>query len=110
MEGEKQDISTPGMDAVAPEAATRYPIKQHWKCLAACTLMSLCPFQYGFDFGLIGGLQAMVGFLRVRCSHLFGVYHAAELYPHIRSSATKMSTSREGGTSRRSDSSSSPRS
>ncbi|KAK3303816.1 general substrate transporter [Chaetomium strumarium] len=51
----------------APEAAgeEKYTMKQHWKCLAACTLMSLCPFQYGLDFGLIGGLQAMVGFLRV---------------------------------------------
>ncbi|KAK4118829.1 general substrate transporter [Parathielavia appendiculata] len=43
----------------------KYTMKQHWKCLAACTLMSLCPFQYGLDFGLIGGLQAMIGFLRV---------------------------------------------
>ncbi len=42
----------------------KYAIREHWKCLAACTLMSLCPFQYGIDFGLIGGMQAMVGFLR----------------------------------------------
>ena len=27
--------------------------------------MILSPFQYGIDFGLIGGLQAMVGFLEV---------------------------------------------
>ena len=27
--------------------------------------MVLSPFQYGIDFGLIGGLQAMVGFLEV---------------------------------------------
>lgn len=38
----------------------------NWKCLAACTLVSMCPFQYGMDFGLIGGLQAMIGFLKVR--------------------------------------------
>jgi len=37
----------------------------HWKCLAACTLVSMCPFQYGTDFGIIGGLQAMTGFLQV---------------------------------------------
>ncbi|KAH8761343.1 putative maltose permease [Hyaloscypha sp. PMI_1271] len=37
----------------------------HWKCLAACTLMSMCPFQYGVDFGIIGSLQAMKGFLEV---------------------------------------------
>ncbi|KAK0707960.1 general substrate transporter [Lasiosphaeris hirsuta] len=43
----------------------QWRIKDHWKCLAACTLMSMCPFQYGLDFGLIGGLQAMVGFLKI---------------------------------------------
>ncbi|KAK3332922.1 general substrate transporter [Cercophora scortea] len=43
----------------------QYGIKDHWKALAACTLMSMCPFQYGIDFGLIGGLQSMVGFLQV---------------------------------------------
>lgn len=41
-------------------------VREHWKCLAACTLMSMCPFQYGIDFGLISGLQAMPGFLKVR--------------------------------------------
>ncbi|KIH88771.1 hypothetical protein SPBR_06970 [Sporothrix brasiliensis 5110] len=40
-------------------------LADHWKCLAACTLMSMCPFQYGVDFGLISGLQAMPGFLKV---------------------------------------------
>ncbi|KAJ4394501.1 hypothetical protein N0V93_003719 [Gnomoniopsis smithogilvyi] len=44
---------------------TTYKMKDHWKCLAACTLVSMCPFQYGFDFGLISGLQAMVGFLSI---------------------------------------------
>lgn len=33
--------------------------------MAACTLVSMCPFQYGVDFGIIGGLQAMPGFLEV---------------------------------------------
>ncbi|OJD30472.1 mfs sp sugar:h+ symporter [Diplodia corticola] len=37
----------------------------HWKMLAACLLITMCPFQYGLDFGLIGGLQAMPGFLAV---------------------------------------------
>ena len=37
----------------------------NWKCLAACTLVSMSPFQYGIDFGAIGGLQAMRGFLEV---------------------------------------------
>jgi SP family sugar:H+ symporter-like MFS transporter len=40
-------------------------LKAHWKCIAACTLVSMCPFQYGIDFGIIGGLQAMPGFLAV---------------------------------------------
>ncbi|USP78248.1 general substrate transporter [Curvularia clavata] len=37
----------------------------NWKCLVACTLVSMSPFQYGIDFGAIGGLQAMRGFLQV---------------------------------------------
>lgn len=37
----------------------------HWKVFVACGIMILSPFQYGVDFGLIGGLQAMVGFLKV---------------------------------------------
>ncbi len=40
-------------------------MRGHWKSLAACTLVSMCPFQYGIDFGLISGLQAMTGFLQV---------------------------------------------
>ncbi|KAF3762821.1 general substrate transporter [Cryphonectria parasitica EP155] len=43
-----------------------YTMRDHWKCLCACTLVSMCPFQYGLDFGLIAGLQAMVGFLKAR--------------------------------------------
>jgi hypothetical protein len=34
--------------------------------MLAILLVSMCPFQYGLDFGLIGGIQAMVGFLKVR--------------------------------------------
>lgn len=37
----------------------------NWKCVAACTLVSMSTFQYGVDFGAIGGLQAMRGFLEV---------------------------------------------
>jgi len=39
--------------------------QDHWKVFVACGIMVLSPFQYGVDFGLIGGLQAMVGFLEV---------------------------------------------
>ncbi|KAK3372198.1 general substrate transporter [Podospora didyma] len=37
----------------------------HWRCFLACGFIVLSPFQYGVDFGLIGGLQAMVGFLKI---------------------------------------------
>ncbi|KAK3367335.1 general substrate transporter [Lasiosphaeria ovina] len=37
----------------------------HWRCFVACGILVLSPFQYGVDFGLIGGLQAMVGFLKI---------------------------------------------
>jgi hypothetical protein len=47
----------------SPAPVRKDNIAAHWKCLAACTLMSMCPFQYGVDFGIIGGLQAMKGFL-----------------------------------------------
>jgi len=59
-------IATPPPDAESE--TTEWHIKDHWKCLVACSLVSLCPFQYGLDFGLISGVQAMVGFLRVRTS------------------------------------------
>ncbi|KAK4233935.1 general substrate transporter [Achaetomium macrosporum] len=39
--------------------------KAHWKCFIACGIIVLSPFQYGVDFGLIGGLQAMPGFLKI---------------------------------------------
>lgn len=28
----------------------KYTMKDHWKCLVACTLVSMCPFQYGITF------------------------------------------------------------
>ena len=33
--------------------------------MLALVLVSMSPFQYGVDFGLIGGIQAMVGFLEI---------------------------------------------
>lgn len=44
---------------------SQFGFKEHWKVLAAMSLVSLSTFQYGLDFGIIGGLQAMVGFLKV---------------------------------------------
>jgi len=34
-------------------------IRAHYKVFLACAVMILSPFQYGIDFGMIGGLQAM---------------------------------------------------
>ncbi|KAJ9137477.1 Maltose permease [Pleurostoma richardsiae] len=50
---------------MAPEQGAELPMRAHWKCLLAVTLVSMSPFQYGIDFGIIGGLQAMIGFLKV---------------------------------------------
>lgn len=47
--------------------------RENWKCFVALGFIVLSPFQYGVDFGLIGGLQAMPGFLMVfghRAPHL----------------------------------------
>ena len=41
-----------------------YGLLSQWKCMLACILISMAPFQYGIDFGLIGGMQAMIGFLK----------------------------------------------
>lgn len=50
---------------MAPTAPADDGWRAHWKVFLACGVMILSPFQYGVDFGLIGGLQAMVGFLEV---------------------------------------------
>ncbi|KAF1961303.1 monosaccharide transporter-like protein [Byssothecium circinans] len=42
-----------------------YSWRAHIRLFVACGIMTLSPFQYGIDFGMIGGLQAMVGFLKV---------------------------------------------
>ena len=47
-------------------APTEDTIAANWRCFLACGIIVLSPFQYGVDFGLIGGLQAMTGFLQVR--------------------------------------------
>ncbi|CAK7229095.1 hypothetical protein SCUCBS95973_007103 [Sporothrix curviconia] len=70
-ENEHQIEATAGVSPNANESAIVHAVEDttrmidHWKCLAACTLMSMCPFQYGVDFGLISGLQAMPGFLKI---------------------------------------------
>lgn len=42
--------------------------RSHSRLFIACGIVILSPFQYGFDFGMIGGLQAMRGFLQVNIS------------------------------------------
>ncbi|KZO93820.1 general substrate transporter [Calocera viscosa TUFC12733] len=43
----------------------RTGLLHNYRAVIACTLISMSPFQYGVDFGLIGGIQAMIGFLKV---------------------------------------------
>jgi hypothetical protein len=65
--------------AVAPKEET---IRANWKCFLACGVMILSPFQYGVDFGLIGGLQAMPGFLKVSLEpRLTGSPVVSAVYP-----------------------------
>lgn len=40
-------------------------IRANWRVFVANAVVTLSSFQYGVDFGLIGGLQAMPGFLQV---------------------------------------------
>lgn len=40
----------------------------HWKAILACSIVAMCQFQYGLDSTLIGGIQAMPGFLEVYLS------------------------------------------
>lgn len=61
------DISGAGL---TPPEERDDSLKAHWKSLAACALMAMCPFQYGIDFGLIGSIQAMVGFLQASLRRL----------------------------------------
>ncbi|KAI0131854.1 putative maltose permease [Xylariales sp. AK1849] len=50
---------------MSPNQQKETTLRPHWKALSAATLVSLSSFQYGLDFGVIGGLQAMVPFLKV---------------------------------------------
>ncbi|KAI6254478.1 hypothetical protein MCOR27_010748 [Pyricularia oryzae] len=58
-------------------ADDKVTIKANWRVFVACGIIILSPFQYGIDFGLIGGLQAMPGFLKI-----FG-HPAPHLLPKI---------------------------
>ncbi|KAI1173225.1 MFS monosaccharide transporter-like protein [Nemania sp. FL0916] len=50
---------------MATDQDQKLGMREHWKALLIVTLVSLSSFQYGLDFGIIGGLQAMIGFLEV---------------------------------------------
>ncbi len=76
--------NSPTQEIERVEQREKYGIRDHWKCLAACTLVSMCPFQYGLDFGLIGNLQAMVGFLEVwRTSPVTALVRRPALLPNL---------------------------
>jgi len=48
--------------------AEKETIPANWRVFVANAIVILGSFQYGVDFGLIGGLQAMRGFLQVYSS------------------------------------------
>ncbi|KAJ2894784.1 hypothetical protein MKZ38_007213 [Zalerion maritima] len=50
---------------MADQQHDKTTIRENWRCFLACGMVALSPFQYGVDFGLIGGLQAMPGFLEI---------------------------------------------
>lgn len=51
---------------MAADQDQKLGMREHSKALLIVTFVSLSSFQYGLDFGIIGGLQAMIGFLQVR--------------------------------------------
>lgn len=64
---ERPHRNPPSMSSTSTsEPKENFGLKAHWRALAASTLVSLSSFQYGVDFGIIGGLQAMEPFLKVR--------------------------------------------
>lgn len=97
--------------------ATDETWRAHWKCFVACGVIVLTPFQYGLDFGLIGGLQAMRGFLEVcspksrpgQCVFMLAQHHSNSKV-NARSTAIPPPKPPSDGTSTRCDSSSSRRS
>lgn len=40
-------------------------VRSHKRCLFICCIVTLASFQYGLDYGLVGGFMAMPGFLKV---------------------------------------------
>lgn len=50
---ESKESADVKMQPVSPTSSGKevgakvYGMKDHWKCLAACTMVSMCPFQYG---------------------------------------------------------------
>ncbi|GAW26788.1 putative maltose permease [Rosellinia necatrix] len=50
---------------MASDQDNKLGMKEHWKALSIVCFVSLSSFQYGLDFGIISGLQAMISFLQV---------------------------------------------
>jgi hypothetical protein len=81
------------------EAKEEYGLRSQWKCMLACILVSMAPFQYGVDFGLIGPLQAMIGFLKVILISIPKIPMATEYLTINRSSAIQTHPRPSAGTS-----------
>ena len=45
--------------------ARETPLKDNWKCVLICLMVSTANCQYGYDTASVGGFQAMVGFLEI---------------------------------------------
>lgn len=58
--------------------STRYDMKDHWRCLLSCSVVSLTAMLYGGDVIIIDTLQAMPGFLEVRSDILSRRLHAKD--------------------------------
>jgi hypothetical protein len=86
-----------------------YTWRDHPRLFIACGVVILSPFQYGFDFGMIGGLQAMVGFLEV--FHYDRIFAKEFALDHkSRFLATVQTRHLQDGISRQRDNNSSPHS
>lgn len=54
-------MSSKRNDVVIPESSVR----ANWKCMVFTCIVAVANMQYGFDTAIVGGFQAMPGFLKV---------------------------------------------
>lgn len=70
---------------------SKAPWRSHSRLFLACGVVIMSPFQYGFDFGMIGGLQAMKAFLQVRSTSVSIVNINLTQMPGLRISLVQIS-------------------